>query len=109
VDEQRVNVIIALGEPKEQWAALGDGYHIEVRIILWQSERLNKLPIGAVFRQGNGWATFKVEGATARLSPIVIGHRGETEVEVLTGITPGESVIVHPADRVKDGVRVEPR
>jgi HlyD family secretion protein len=109
VDEQRVNVIIALGEPKEQWAALGDGYHIEVRFILWQNEQVTKLPLGAVFRQGSSWATFKVEEGIARLSPIGIGHRGDTEVEVISGLAPGETVIVHPGDRVKDGVRVEQR
>lgn len=109
VDEQRVNVIIALGEPKEQWAVLGDGYHIAVRIILWQNEQVMKLPLGAVFRQGSSWATFKIEDGVARLSPIAIGHRGETEVEVISGVAPGENVIVHPGDRVKDSVRVEPR
>lgn len=107
VDEQRVNVIIALGEPRDQWAMLGDGYHVEVRLILWQGENVNQLPLGAVFRHGGGWATFKVEEGKARLTPIVVGHRGETEIEVVSGIEPGEMVIVHPGDRVKEGVRVE--
>lgn len=109
VEEQRVNVILALTGPREQWGALGDGYHIEARIILWQSDRVLKAPIGAVFRQGNGWAAFRLEGSEARLVPISIGHRGETEVEVLSGLDLGDVVVVHPGDRVKDGARVEVR
>jgi len=41
--------------------------------------------------------------------PITNGHRGETEVEVVSGLSEGQSVAVHPGDRVKDGVRVEAR
>src|SRR6478736_2197705 len=36
VDEQRVNVVIALTDPRERWAALGDGYRVEARLVLWQ-------------------------------------------------------------------------
>ncbi len=43
------------------------------------------------------------------LTPVQIGHRGETEVEVLDGMEPGAEVAVHPGDRVKDGARVEAR
>jgi hypothetical protein len=32
-----------------------------------------------------------------------------TEVEILSGPSPGLTVAVHPGDRVKEGVRVEAR
>jgi hypothetical protein len=38
-----------------------------------------------------------------------IGHRGDTEVEILSGLEPGAAVAVHPGDRVKSNTRVEPR
>jgi multidrug efflux pump subunit AcrA (membrane-fusion protein) len=41
--------------------------------------------------------------------PVQIGHRGDTEVEILSGLAPGETVAVHPGDRVAPGARVEPR
>jgi HlyD family secretion protein len=109
VDEQRVNVIVALTAPREQWAALGDGYRIEARIVLWQASDVLKVPQGAVFRHGDGWAAFAVRDGVAHLVPIAIGHRGETEVEIVSGLSEGQSVAVHPGDRVKDGVRVESR
>jgi HlyD family secretion protein len=109
VEEQRVNVTVALTEPREAWAALGDGYRIEARLVLWQGEDRLKVPLGAAFRHGNGWGVFRVEGGEARLVPIQVGHRGETEIEVTSGLEPGAQVAVHPGDRVKAGARVEPR
>jgi HlyD family secretion protein len=107
VDEQRVNVIVGFEGPRAQWEMLGDGYHIAVRLILWSGEQVPQLPLGAVFRQGSGWACYVVESGVARLRSIEVGHRGETSVETTNGLQPGEIVIVHPGDRVQDGVRVE--
>jgi HlyD family secretion protein len=107
IDEQRVNVVVVLTEPRERWASLGDGYHVEARLSVWQSESVLKVPHGALFRRGDGWAVFRVEDERARLTSVEIGHRGQTEVEVLSGLGAGTRVIVHPGDRVKDGVRVE--
>ena len=109
VDEQRVNVVVALTEPAERWASLGDGYRVEAHLVLWQSADVLKVPLGAVFRHGDGLAVFRVENGTARLTPVTVGHRGESEVEILAGLSPGAGVSVHPGDRVKDGVRVEAR
>jgi hypothetical protein len=43
--------------------------------------------------------------------PVVVGHRGESEVELLPGLglAVGDVVVVHPGDRIKAGARVEPR
>jgi len=107
VDEQRVNVIVSFSEPRERWAMLGDGYHVEVRLILWAGEQVTQVPLGAVFRQGGGWACYVLDEGRAALRSIAVGHRGETSVEITSGLQPGDAVIVHPGDRVQDGVRVE--
>jgi HlyD family secretion protein len=109
VEEQRVNVVITLTDPPERWSALGDGYRVEARLVLWRGENVTKVPLGAIFRHGDGWALFRVEDSVARLTPVRIGHRGETEAEILSGLPGGAAVAVHPGDRVKDGVRVEVR
>ena len=36
VEEQRVNVVMDFDDPLEAWAALGDGYRVEVRIVVWE-------------------------------------------------------------------------
>jgi HlyD family secretion protein len=107
VDEQRVNVILAFSDARSDWASLGDGFHIEARLVLWRSEQVLQVPVLAVFRQGGGSAVFSIEDDRARLLPVVIGHRGDTQVEVVSGLSAGARVVVHPGDRVKDGVRVE--
>lgn len=109
VDEQRVNVVVALTDPRERWEALADGYRVEARLVLWQADDVTKVPQGAVFRHGDGWAAFRVDSGVAHLVPVTLGHRGETEVEIASGIARGAAVVVHPGDRVKDGVRVEAR
>ena len=107
VEEQRVNVIAALTDPRGDWASLGDGFRVEARFVLWEGPDVLKVPQGAAFRRGDGWAVYRVVGRTARLTPVRIGHRGEAEVEVLDGLGPGAVVVVHPGDRVEDGARVE--
>jgi HlyD family secretion protein len=109
VEEQRVNVIVAFTDPRREWAALGDGFRIEARLVLWESANVLKIPQGAAFRHGDGWAVYRIDSGRARLTRVQIGHRGETELEVLGGLEPGAVVGVHPGDRVKDGARVEPR
>jgi HlyD family secretion protein len=109
VEEQRVNVIAAFTDPRREWAALGDGFRIEARLVLWESADVLKIPQGAAFRHGDGWAVYRIESGKARLARVQVAHRGETELEVLGGLAPGAVVAVHPGDRVKDGARVEPR
>jgi HlyD family secretion protein len=109
VDEQRANVFVRFGEPRATRAALGDGYRVEVRLLLWEAGDVVKVPQGAVFRRGDDWAAFRIEDGVAQLVPVVLGHRGETEVEILEGLEPGDGVAIAPGDRVEDGARVAAR
>jgi HlyD family secretion protein len=109
VEEQRVNVLISFADGPAAWSALGDGYRTEARLVLWQGANVVTVPQGAVFRHGDGWAVFRLERGVARLAQVSVGHRGDSAVEVTSGLQLGQSVLVHPGDRVKDGARVEPR
>ena len=109
VEEQRVNVIIDLDEPHEKWAALGDGYRVEVAIEVWRGEDVLQVPASAVFRHGEGWAVFVVEAGDAKLVPVVTGHRNNTSVEIVSGLDVGAAVITHPNDQIHTGVAVEIR
>ena len=108
-DEQRANVVIALDDPREAWATLGDGYAVDVRLVLWQARDVVKAPQAALFRRGDGWAVFRVVDGVARFTPVQLGHRGEVEVEVTSVLAPGSLLVVDPSDEVEDGARVEPR
>jgi HlyD family secretion protein len=109
VEEQRVNVLVDFEDPAEAWKALGDGYRVEVRIVVWESPDAVRVPTTSLFRKGDGWAVFAVEGGRARIRPVVVGRRNGLEAEVVSGVAPADRVIVHPGDRIVDGSRVAER
>jgi HlyD family secretion protein len=103
VEEQRVNVI---GDLKSPHAALGDGYRLEARIVTWHATDVLRVPSAALYRCGDGWCVFAVKQARAREYKVRVAHIGEDSAQVLTGLAAGEQVIVHPSDKIVDGVAV---
>jgi HlyD family secretion protein len=109
VDEQRVNVLIDIASPRTLWEDLGDGYRVEAHLVVADEPDAIKAPASAIFRHGDGWAVFRVDGGVARMTPVTIGERTGREVEIAGGIAAGARVVVYPSDRVADGARVEQR
>jgi HlyD family secretion protein len=107
VEEQRVWVIADITSPREQWRQLGDGYRVEAHFILWEGQDVLQIPASALFHHADGWAVFAIRGGKARRVDVRIGHSNGLVTEVLSGIESGETVIVHPDDRIEDGVRVD--
>jgi len=108
VEEQRVNVVIDF---KETAAAtrLGDGYRVEVRVIVWREEDVVKVPVGALFRRGNDWASFLIDGEQVRLLMVQLGQRNDEEAQVIKGLSAGQTVVLHPPDTLTDTARVRVR
>lgn len=104
VEEQRVNVIIGLEEPLERRAELGDEFRVESRITLWEGEDVVTVPESALFRRGEEWAVFLADEGRVRLRPVKVGERNGLRAQVLEGLSPGDLVIVHPGESVKEGV-----
>jgi HlyD family secretion protein len=107
VEEQRVWVIADITSPREQWQQLGDGYRVEAHFILWEGQDVLQIPASALFRHADGWAVFAIRDGKARRVAVRIGHSNGLATQILSGMAAGETVIVHPDDRVEDGVRVE--
>lgn len=103
VEEQRVNVVIDIVDPPAVWAGLGDGFRVETRVVVWESEDELKAPTGALFRRDENWAVFAVAGGRATLREIEVGERNAREAQVLGGLEPGEQVVVYPSDSLNDG------
>jgi HlyD family secretion protein len=106
VEEQRVNVVMDFVDSRAAAAVLGDGYRTEVRIVTWESADVVQVPVSALFRHGESWAVFVVEGDVARRVDITIGHRNSQTAEVTQGLTVGARVVAHPPDTLADGVTV---
>ena len=109
IEEQRVNVIIDFEDSRQAGEVLGDGYRVEVRIIIWEREDVLKVPTSSLFRLGDQWAVFTVAEGKAVLQTVEIGQRNGLEAEVLSGFSEGEIVLVHPSDAISDGVDVTSR
>jgi HlyD family secretion protein len=109
VEEQRVNVVVDFEDPVEAWAALGDGYRVEVRVVVWEGADVLRVPTSALFRRGDRWAVFVVDGSRARLRHVEVGRRTGLAAQVLSGLEAGERVVVHPSDTLSDGARTSPR
>jgi HlyD family secretion protein len=109
VEEQRVNVILDFVDVVKAGAVLGDAYRVEVRVVIWESESVVKVPTGALFREGEQWAVYVANEGRAQRTVVELGHQTGQEAEVLSGLSEGSRVILHPGDQVTDGVQIEER
>ena len=103
IDEQRVNVIVDLIDHP---VSLGDGFRVEMRATVWESNDVLVVPASILFQRDGGWAVFVVQDNRARLRKVEIGHRTGASVEITGGLKPGERVILFPSDKVDDGSRI---
>ena len=104
IEEQRVNVVADLTTPS---TALGDGYRVEGRIVVWRADDVLKVPVSALFRRGESWSLFVVENGEARLRDVEVGQRTSFEAEIKSGLDAGAEVIVHPSNQIVDRTSVE--
>lgn len=110
VEENRVWVIIDITSPREQWrGSLGDGYRVDVKITVEEIERATILPVGALFRRGEAWAVFVVEGGRSRLRLVEVVRRSGRVAAVAKGLNPGATVVLFPPSALTDGSIVRTR
>jgi HlyD family secretion protein len=109
VEEQRVNVVLDLVADGEDCTALGDAYRVETRIVLWEAAKVLKVPTNALFRHNTRWAVYVAREGRARLTLVELDHQTGQEAEVISGLTEGAKVIVHPGDLLHDGARIAER
>jgi HlyD family secretion protein len=109
IEEQRVRTRIDFVDAGETWARLGHDYRVIVHVTVWAMQDVLTVPIGALFRKGETWAVFAVVNGRVRTAPIEVGQRNNRSAEVVSGLSAGDRVVLHPSDRVKDGAAVAER
>jgi HlyD family secretion protein len=109
VEEQRINTIIDFQEPPEALRNLGDGYRVEVRIVVSARQNVLKIPTSSLIRQGEDWAVYVVDNDRAVRRTVQLGQRNGLEAEVTGGLTGDERIIAYPSDSVADGAKVVAR
>lgn len=106
IEEQRVNAVLDLDGHDER---LGHGYRIFAEMAVWECDACLQVPIAALFRDGNRWSVFVVEGKRLRQAAIDIGRMNDEVAEVRDGLAAADIVVLHPGDTLQDGSLVERR
>lgn len=109
IEEQRVDVVIDLTDPHETWVRLGHGYRVEPHIVVWEAADVLRVPLPALFRQGDRWAVFVERSGRATLREVQIGRQNGTLAQIVGGLAAGERVVLHPNERIEDGTRIRVR
>ena len=111
VEEQRVNVHHRLRRSRRRRRALGDGYRVEVRIVIVaRGLDASRCRVGSLFRRGDEWAVFVVDDGRARLQPVQLGQRNDREGAGSARVCrKGRLIALHPPDTLQDGARIKLR
>lgn len=109
IDEQRVDAALTLTSPARLWLDLGHDFRVEAHIRIWHGDNVVRVPLAALFRSGSEWTVYRVVDGRAVSTTVAINHRNGEMAEVTGGLDAGDAVVLHPSDRVTDGVRIVAR
>jgi RND family efflux transporter MFP subunit len=86
---------------------LKPGFFAEVTLAVESKKGALTVPEGAVQASERGFIAYAVEDGKARVRPIEIGLRtGNGVVEIVSGLKPGDVVVIEGSDRLGEGVAV---
>ncbi|MFW5331265.1 efflux RND transporter periplasmic adaptor subunit [Hydrogenophaga sp. ZJX-1] len=109
IEEQRVNVVVALAALPTDAARLGDGFRVDARITVSSQADAVLVPSAALVRDGERWRVFVVEAGKARARPVQIHDRNADTAWVKDGVKVGETVLLYPGSTIADGQPVVQR
>jgi HlyD family secretion protein len=108
VEEQRTNVILKFAD-QQAAQAFGHDFRVDARVAVEEAPNALRVPLGALFRHGDGWAAYKVVAGRVVLAPVKTGIADENYRVVESGLEAGDVLVQFPEPRIGDGVRVTPR
>ena len=79
------------------------GLFARVDLILSSKGQAISIPTEAILPQINGQAVYLIRGGKAVLQPVTLGTRGDREIEILTGVSAGDSLVVSGTQQVRPG------
>jgi len=102
VEEQRVRVLIDFDRPKE----MGEGFQVRCRLISKQKPGSLTVPVGALFREGESWALYRVVKQRALKATVKIADTSGNTALVESGLNESDEVVLFPSEKIRDGVKV---
>ncbi|TQS25683.1 efflux RND transporter periplasmic adaptor subunit [Microbispora sp. KK1-11] len=79
------------------------GMSAVVRLAVRRSENATAVPASAIVTSGRETIVWAVRGGRAERRVVRLGAQGDAVVEILSGVSPGERVVVKGADAVRPG------
>jgi RND family efflux transporter MFP subunit len=95
-----------LGEISDPGGELPPNASVNVQIIVGEKPRALVIPRSALFRDGGRRYVFRLEGSRARRVEVETGLLGLNQVEIASGLTDGDRVLLPGAEPLRDGMRV---
>ena len=86
---------------------LKPGLFARVRIVVDRRENSVLVPESAVFAEGNQRLVYRVVDGRAVQTEVELGHRRPGQVEVVSGVAPGDAVVTAGHQQIRDGTRIE--
>ena len=100
-----MRAILQLQNAANSHGRLGHEFRVFAKISIYETADALRVPTSALFRRREQWAVYVIERGRARFVPVEIAHRNTAFADVVNGVAEGSLVILHPSDRVSDGVR----
>ncbi|GIU41589.1 efflux transporter periplasmic adaptor subunit [Shewanella colwelliana] len=106
VDAQSGTFKVTLSVPNKN-ATLKAGMFTRVELRYDTHSDVITVPYNAVINQDNEYALYVIDGENASRRAVTLGYREADTVEVVSGITPGEQIVIRGHQNLKDQSLVE--
>ena len=90
----------------KQPAGLRQNQRLTARILIEEKPNVLMLPRGSFVENEGGRAAYVMDGSVAVRRPIQLGATSVSAVEILSGLKPGERVVIAGTDAFENAERV---
>jgi HlyD family secretion protein len=106
---KRVNVVADITTPQDTWKGLGDGFKMDVRLLVQVEDNAVMVPVSALFPIGSRSGVFVLDSGHVRLQEVTVQARNGTQAWVPEGLMLNTQVVVYPDIKLQDGAKVKAR
>jgi len=82
------------------------GYQLTCRILSSSPSPVPTVPYSAIVQNGTGYAVYQWRNGRVYLVSVRLGMTSDTAVQVLSGVAPGDRVVINPPDNLVNGEAV---